>query len=104
MTGQRLGDVLPEYVMELAERLRGSDWAHLADSVGDVRFSSVSIADDRCGFLAASHSSERIGALPVELAEETVEIKFDRILYIEIHGQAPVKHAIRGLTAAAALI
>jgi hypothetical protein len=104
MTGQRLGDVLPDYARELAERLRASDWAHLADSVGDVRFSSVSIADDRCGFLAASHSSERIGALRVELSEETVEIKFDRILYFEIHGQAPVKQAIRGLTAAAASI
>lgn len=102
MDRQRLGDVLPEYTLELAERLRGAGWTHLADSVGDVRFSSVSVADDRCGFLAASHSSERIGALAVELAEETVEIKFDRILYIDIHGQMPVKHAIRGLTAAAA--
>ena len=101
MDGRRLGDVLPEYTVELAERLRASDWARLADSVADVRFSSVFIADDRCGFLAASHSSERIGAAKVELAEETVEIKLDRIVYIEIHGQVPVKHAIRGLTAAA---
>ncbi len=104
MTGQRLGDVLPEYTFELAERLRASDWAHLADSVADIRFSSVSVADDRCGFLAASHSSERIGALRVELAEEAIEIKLDRIVYIEIHGRAPVKRAIRGLTEAAALI
>ncbi len=104
MDRQRLGDVLPEYSLELAERLRAGDWAHLADSVQDVRFSSIFVADDRCGFLIASHSSERIGALRVELAEETVEIKFDRIVYIEIRGPAPVKLAIRGLTAAAAAI
>lgn len=104
MEGQRLSDVLPEYTRRLAERLRAGDWAHLADSIGDIRFSSVSVGDDRCGFLAASHASERIGALRVELAEETVEIKFDRIVYIEIHGQLPVKHAIRGLTAAAAAL
>lgn len=103
MSGQRLGDVLPEYTRELAGRLREGDWAHLADSVADVRFSSVFVADDRCGLLAASHSSERVGALRIELAEETVEIKLDRIVYIEIRGPAPVKHVIRGLTAAAAL-
>jgi hypothetical protein len=104
MDRQRLGDVLPAYARDLSQRLRDSDWAHLADSVGDVRFSSVLVADDRCGFLAASHSSERIGALRVELAEETVEIKFDRIVYIEIREPKPVKLAIRGLTAAAAAI
>ena len=104
MEGQRLGDVLPEYTQQLAERLRAGDWAHLADSVADIRFSGVSVADDRCGFLAASHSSERQGALRVELAEEAVEIKLDRIVYIEIRGSAPVKHALRGLTAAAAAI
>lgn len=103
MSGQRLGDVLPEYTQALAQRLRDSDWAHLADSVGDVRFSSVFVGDDRCGFLAASHSSERLGALRVELTEELVEIKFDRIVYIEIREPVPAKHAIRSLTAAAAL-
>ena len=102
MEGQQLGEVLPEYAQQLTERLRASDWAHLADSVADVRFSSVYIADDRCGFLIASHSSERLGALQVELAEETVEINHNRIVYIEIREPAPVKHAIRGLTAAAA--
>jgi hypothetical protein len=104
MDRQRLGDVLPEYALELAQRLRGGDWAHLADSVGDIRFSSVLIADDRCAFLAASHSSERIGALRVELAEEVVEIKLDRIVYIEIREPKPVKLAIRSLTAAAAAL
>ena len=104
MEGRRLGDVLPEYALALAERLREGDWAHLADSVADVRLSSVTVADDRCVFLAAAHSSERIGALRVELAEETVEIKLDRIVYIEIREPVPVKLAIRGLTAAAALI
>ena len=104
MEGQRLGDVLPEYAQQLARRLRAGDWAHLADSVADIRFSSVSVADDRCGFLVASHSSERIGALRVELSEETVEIKLDRIVYIEIHAPKPVRLALRGLTAAAAVI
>ena len=104
MSGQRLGDVLPEYAQALARRLRDSEWPHLADSIGDVRFSTVFVGDDSCGFLVASHSSERIGALRVELAEELVEIKSDRIVYIEIREPVPVKHAIRSLTAAAATL
>ena len=83
---QKLADVLPDYVAALGERLRDAGWGYLADSVSDVR---ILRALGRRRHVWPQHDLDperSMGALPIQLPEEMVEIKIDRIVYIEIRG------------------
>ena len=104
MARSRLADMLPDYAGELATRLEGRGYGHLARTIGELSYERVSVADDRCGFLTGEDGSERIGALRLELDEEIVDVKGDRIVYLEIRAPKPARLALRSLTAAAATI
>jgi hypothetical protein len=104
MDRQRLENIFPDYVLALSERLREAGWGYLADSVADVRIFGLSVGDQTCGLVTTPIPHGRYGALPIHLAEEIVEMKNDRIVYIEIRQAEPARSMVRSLTALAAVL